>query len=388
MVDTVLRPAGRPSLPLPERVSAALLGLRTPWLVRPLVVFLYSRLLTVGAALGGALHAHVSLNRVFESWDGSWYIAVVTSGYPHGIPTVGHKATNSTAGFFPLFPDVITVVHTVTRLPYFGAAVLVTTFSGAVAASLLWLLVRQVWNVGAADRACMLWCFFPGSFVLSLFYTEGLMIALVLGCLLALLHHRWWTAGVLAGLATATRPNAVVIVACCAWAAAVAIRRRRDWGSLVAPLLAPTGLLAFCSFLWLRTGSFTAYFRVQREGWGQQLDPTNVFAEISRFAQHPLSNTEDTAEFAALVFVIVAAVLLVRSRPPPILVVWTAGIIGIALLSSVGGIRARFILTAFPLIIVMALYLRGRVFALYLAASAALLGYVTVVSVSTIALTP
>jgi hypothetical protein len=234
----------------------------------------------------------------------------------------------------------------------------------------------------------MLWCFFPGSFVLSLFYTEGLMIALVLGCLLALLHHRWWTAGVLAGLATATRPNAVVIVACCAWAAAVAIRRRRDWGSLVAPLLAPTGLLAFCSFLWLRTGSFTAYFRVQREGWGQQLDPTNVFAEISRFAQHPLSNTEDTAEFAALVFVIVAAVLLVRSRPPPILVVWTAGIIGIALLSSVGGIRARFILTAFPLIIVMALYLRGRVFVLYLAASAALLGYVTVVSVSTIALTP
>src|SRR5205807_7473706 len=98
--------------------------------------------------------------------------------------------------------------------------------------------------------------FFPGSIVLTPFYTEGLLIALVLGCLLALLHDRWWTAGVLAALATATRPNAVVIVACCACAAAVAIRRRRDWRPLVAPLLAPTGLLAYFSFLWLRTGSF------------------------------------------------------------------------------------------------------------------------------------
>jgi hypothetical protein len=386
--EAVLRPVELPAAPLLERVSAALLGVRTPWLVRPLVVFLYSRLLVVGAALGGALHAHVALNRVFESWDGSWYMAVVTSGYPHGLPSVGGKATSSTVGFFPLFPDVVTAVHTVTRLPYFAAAVMVTTFSGAAAASLLWLLVRQLANDASADRACMLWCFFPGSFVLTLFYTEGLMIALVLGCLLALSHHRWWTAGVLAGLATATRPNAVVIVACCAWAAAVAIKHRRDWRSLVAPLLAPSGLLAYCSFLWVRTGSFSAYFRVQHDGWGQQLDPTNVFAEIGRFVQHPLSNAEDTAEIAALVFVVIAAVLLVRLRPPPILVVWAAGIIGVALLAPVGGIRARFILSAFPLVIVAALYLRGRAFAVYVTVSAVLLGYVTALAVSTITLTP
>lgn len=386
--DVVLRPAG-PTLPLLETVAHPLSGLRMPWLVRPLVLFLCSRLITVGAALAATLHAHVPLSRVFKSWDGSWYIAVVTSGYPHGIPTVGHKATSSTIGFFPLFPDVISVVHTVTRLPYFSAAVLVTSVSGAAAASLLWLLVRQLSDGAVADRACALWCFFPGSFVLTLFYAEGLMIALVLGCLLALLHRRWWIAGVLAGLATATRPNAVVIVACCAWAAVVAIRRRHEWRSLVAPLLAPTGLLAYFSFLWLRTGNPLAWFSVERGGWNQQLDPTNVFAEIGRFVQRPLSNTEDTAEIAALVFVVIAAVLLVRARPPPILVMWVAGIIGIALLSQAsGGIRARFILTAFPLVIVMALYLRGRAFALYFAASAALLGYATAITVSTIALTP
>src|SRR5438270_3713238 len=154
MVETALRPAGSPDLPLVERVRHALLGLRTPWLVRPLVFFLYSRLLTLAVALGAALHAHTSVSRVFESWDGSWYMAVVTSGYPHGLPSVGGKATSSTVGFFPLFPDAVTAVHTVTRLPYFGAAVVVTTVSGAAAASLLWLLVRQLSDVAVADRAC------------------------------------------------------------------------------------------------------------------------------------------------------------------------------------------------------------------------------------------
>ena len=375
--------------PLLERVPQPLLGLRAPRLVRPLVLFLYSRLITVGAALATVLHAHLPLYRVFESWDGAWYMAVVTTGYPPGIPEKSHQGGQSTVAFFPLFPDSVSLVHTVTRLPYFGAAMLVTTVSGAAAAVLLWLLVRRLSDATTADRACALWCFFPGAIVITLFYAEGLMMVLVLGCLLALLDRRWWAAGALAALATATRPNAIVLVACCAWAAVGAIRARRDWGSLVAPLLTPIGLLTYFGFLWLRTGSPLAWFSAERVGWHQQLDPTNVFAEIGRFVQHPLSNTEDTAEFVALVFVAVAVVLLARTRLPPVLLVWTAGIIGIALLSeSSGGIRARFILTAFPLVIVMALYLRGRVFALYLAVSGSLLALVAAITVSTLALTP
>jgi hypothetical protein len=375
--------------PVLERADRPRVGLRAPWLVRPVVLFLYSRLITLGAALGAVLHAHVPLYRIFESWDGAWYMSVVTTGYPSSIPEKGHQVAQSTIAFFPLLPDSVSLVHAVTRLPYFGAATLVTTVSGAAAAMLLWLLVRRISDAATADRACALWCFFPGAIVLTVFYADGLMMVLVLGCLLALLERRWWAAGTLAALATATRPNALVLVACCAWAAAGAIRERRDWRSMVAPLLAPTGLLAYFGFLWVRTGSPLAWFTVERGGWHQQLDPTTAWAEVSRFLQHPIGNIEDTAEFAALVFVAVAAVLLVRSRLPPILLVWTAGIIGIALLSQAsGGIRARFILTAFPLVIVMALYLRGKAFALYLAVSGCLLAVVAAITVSSLALTP
>jgi hypothetical protein len=353
-----------------------------------MVPYLLSRLLTLAAAYAATLNSHVPLYRVFQSWDGSWYLSVVTSGYPHGIPKQGHQALSTTTGFFPLFPDLVRIVHTVSRLPYFGAAVLVTSLAGAAAASLVWLLVRQLSDTATADRACALWCFFPGAFVLTLFYAESTMLALAFGCLLALLRRRWWVAGILAALATATRPNAIVLIACCAWAAAVAIRRRRDWSSLVAPLLAPTGLIAFFIFLWIRAGSFTAYFTVEHDGWGQRVDPTTAFSQITYFVNHPLRNSEDTAYVAALIFIAITAVLLVRTRPPPILLIWTAGIICIALLSANSGIRARYILTAFPLVTVLAAYLRGKPYVLYLAASAALLGYVTTLSVSTMLLTP
>src|SRR5438128_829027 len=83
-----------------------------------------------------------------------------------------------------------------------------------------------------AGRPVALFCFFPGAMVLSLAYSEALMLALAIGCLLALLKERWVTAGVLGAFATATRPNAVALVAACAWAAGTAIWRRRQWRAL------------------------------------------------------------------------------------------------------------------------------------------------------------
>src|SRR5207253_1167110 len=126
---------------------------------------------------------------------------------------------------------------------------------------LLWRLLARIWGREVADRGTALFCFFPGSFVLSMVYSEPLMLALAIGCLLALLDRRWLVAGVLAGLATGVRPNAVALVAACAWAAAVAIVKRREWRALVAPLLAPAGLVAFFAFLWARTGRPDAWIR-------------------------------------------------------------------------------------------------------------------------------
>src|SRR5207244_1786643 len=151
----------------------------------------------------------------------------------------------------------------------FGAsrAATIGAVAGLTACLLLWRLVHHLSGPASADRAVALFCFFPGAMILSLPYSEGLMLALAIGCLHALLRRRWVTAGVLAALATATRPNAMALVAACAWAAAVAVWRRREWRALAAPALAPLGLVAFFAYLARHTGDAGAYWRTQRQAW-------------------------------------------------------------------------------------------------------------------------
>src|SRR5205814_4008461 len=123
-----------------------------------------------------------------------------------------------------------------------------------------------------ADRAALLFTFLPGAFIFSYAYAEGLMLCLALVCLAALDRGRWVRAGIAGALATATRPNAVVLVACAAWAAGMAIRTRRDWRSLIAVVLTPVGILSFVAYLSAHTGDANAWWRVQHEGWGQRFD--------------------------------------------------------------------------------------------------------------------
>ncbi|MDP9441003.1 MAG: hypothetical protein M3P34_02225 [Actinomycetota bacterium] len=104
-----------------------------------------------------------------------------------------------------------------------------TLVAGAVATALIWMVVREPGDLRLADRTAAFFCFFPASFVLSVPYSEGLMLSFGAGCLLALLRRRWIVGGIRAGLATANRPNAVALCVACAWAAFVAIRERREW---------------------------------------------------------------------------------------------------------------------------------------------------------------
>ena len=158
----------------------------------------------------------------------------------------------------------------------------------AVAASvLLWFFVRELRGAAVADRAVALFCFFPGSFVLSMTYSESMFIALAIGCLWALVRRQWLLAGVIAAVATATRSNGLALCAACAFAAGVAIYERREWRSLIAPVLSPVGMLTFFAYLWHHTGDPRAWFKVQRYGWDEAFDPLVFPHTIREFFHHP-----------------------------------------------------------------------------------------------------
>jgi len=369
--------------------SLRLVGRRWPGFWRPAGIFVLSRLATLlAAAIAADLHPTFDLGDVLTgSWDSGWYLEVARHGYPSVVPEQAGHALQSTLGFFPLYPMAVRAVHTV-GLSYEAAGLVVAGVAGLAAAVALWHLVRFTSGPTVADRAVALFCFFPGALVLSLTYSESLMLALSIGCLYALLQRRWLTAGLLAGLATATRPNAMALVVACAWAAGVAVWRRREWRALLAPALAPSGLVLFFTYLALHTGEFGAYFRTQREAWDQTLDPASTFDILSNFLRRPLFDTNITVMLAGLLFLIVTMVLLVRARPPGVLLVYTVAVMGMALLTPTMGARPRFLLTAFPLVTVLAEDLGPPWFSGVLATSATLLGAFTVMTMTSLLATP
>jgi hypothetical protein len=297
------------------------------------------------------------------AWDGGWYLMAAQDGYPHSIPLIDGHAAQSTIAFFPLYPLSVRAVHAL-GFPYRPAALLVAGAAGMVAVVLLWLLLRQLWGREAADRGVALFCFFPGALVLSLSYSEPLMLALAIGCLLALLSERWVTAGVLAALATATRPNAIALVA------------------------APAGFVVFQLFLWARTGAVDAWYRTQHEGWEERLALDATWHKIEETIHHPLSEVNIPVALAGTVVMVVTLVLLIRARPPAPVLVYAIGIMFLALVSETLGARPRFVLTAFPLVVAPGRWLRGNGFAITLACSATLLGSFTVVSMASRLATP
>lgn len=319
-------------------------------------------------------------------WDGAWYSLLALTGYP------GHAlAGQTTLGFFPLYSLVIRAVAY--PLSWLGglslpsaipaAGWLVSGIGGLVCAVLVAELGTRWWGPASGRRAAIFFCVFPGSVIFSMSYAEGLMLPLAAGCLLALGRRRWMLAGALAGLATATEPEAVVLVLACA-AAVVREARTRGWQqagrSLAAPALSVTGIGAFAVYLWLRTGTPLATVHAQHTGWSETTDGLAVphlvrnLARQINFAHfnHP---TIDLNLVVGLIGVVILAGLLValgrrwRTVPIPALV-WTAGISFLAVTSEFVPPNPRLLITAFPAVMVVGRAVTGRRFAVLAALTA------------------
>jgi len=327
------------------------------------VAYGLSRIVTLaGFVLAAAVRPGWSLDRLPRLWDGVWYLSLARHGYPAGLPAVAGRAQAPLA-FFPLFPLLIRLVSAVPGVSDGAAGLAVALASGAAAAVALHLFAARLAGPRAARQATVLFCFFPGSIVLSMVYSEGLMIALAAGCLLALERRRWILAGVLGGLATACRPNAVVLFAAAGWAAIAAVRQTHDGGltdgidrrrwdvrAMLGPLLTATGVAGFMAFLWLRTGNPGAWMRVQRDVWNQQVDfGRALLTWITWLVQAPFADAERWIVVAGLVFAVAGLRLLVRRGCPAPVTIYTAGILLLAAVYRVDTFRPRAVLAAFPL---------------------------------------
>ena len=295
---------------------------------------------------------------VLTSWDGLWYLRIVRSGYPHLVrANVTYEMADARAAFFPAYPMLVRVVDRILPGGDTVAALFINFVLGAVAVLLVGLLARELFGVQVGERTMVLMALFPGSFVLSFAYTEALLLTLAAGCLWFLLKRQWLLAGILAAIGTATRPNGVALVAACAVASFIAIRQRREWRSLIAPLLSPLGFVGFMLWLDAHTGEGGVWFRVQTEAWGEgtSFGLTAIRRTIKAFT-HPLTSPTNTITAASVLTLVLLLWLLRKHRLPPAFNAYVVVVVLLMLLPSTVTARPRFLFTAFPLLISAAVW--------------------------------
>jgi hypothetical protein len=220
-----------------------------------------SGLTTRGSYLGNLLAAP------FARWDSVWYLAIAQSGYAHNPPKTA---------FFPLYPLLVKALGFAVRSQIL-AGILISLGCFAAALVLLHRLVSRELGERGADLTVVLLAYSPMAYFFSALYTESLFLLLSVGCLMAARQQRWWLAGLLGGLAAASRNSGVMLVvpvvlmylygpregAAAARRRGLRPRYRPSW-SLAWALLIPAGLGAYLLYLAITTGDGTAPFHVQQ----------------------------------------------------------------------------------------------------------------------------
>lgn len=315
-----------------------------------LVLFLALKLPTAGGVA-----------RFLAYWDGAWYLQIAEHGYPRALAVAPGQTDHA---FFPIYPLLIRAVH-LAGVSWPDSATVVNLVASGLAMVVIALLIERLSDARTALRTVTLLSFFPWAFIFSFAYSEGVLLLLAAICLLALLEEHWLIAGLAALVAGAARPNGFVLIAPCAWAAAVAIRRTRSVKPLIAPVLAPLGILGFFGYLRYRTGDFLANLHARDRGWSQhgfQFQLSKASSVMKAYAAHPLADLNRSASLLMVVLVLVCIVLMIRWRPPMIIWLYTIPILALAAYYDTYASTPRFVLTAFPLLAAFVRPLRDGAF--------------------------
>ncbi|TWG01614.1 glycosyltransferase family 39 protein [Kitasatospora viridis] len=215
-----------------------------------------------------------SVGRLLLSWDGRLLLEVAEHGYPAPGPPLGAGGAwlGSNLAFFPLFPALVRAAHELTGLSFGDSALLASRTAGAVAAVLLHRLFARLYDRRTALFAVLLVLAQPMAVVLGMAYSEGVLLACAAGALLAAHRGAWGPAALAGALAGLTKPSGFAVGLALLLAAASGPRGRRCRPALPAALAACLATPGYLLWVGLRTGRLDGWFRIQRAGWGTELD--------------------------------------------------------------------------------------------------------------------
>lgn len=306
---------------------------------------------------------------VLGSWDGWWYQQIALHGYDPALePVPGATGMitlqGNSAAFFPLYPALMRIVSELTGLGPYGAGMTVSVVFSFVAALGIHAVTARLGGYRAGLVAVGLWAVWPGSGAEWAVYSESVYTALAAWACCAVMTRHWLTAGVLTFTAGLARPTAVTLVAALAVAGLIAVWRRREklLRPLLAVLIAPLGAVGYLAWVGYRMGDWGGYNKLQDGAWGHKFDygrhsfDVLTSVPVGHFDYLFAMPMEDTIGVGVVLLVPVLTVLLIRLRPPVVLVVYTVlSYLMVMATQQYFGNVSRYLLPLFPLFVPLAL---------------------------------
>jgi hypothetical protein len=265
---------------LPQRTKAAAVSSENSSPGRIVVqAWLASRGLIFAVALVLAVVQHRTLSNMVSNWDVEHFGNLAAGGYLA-------EADGTLMAFFPGWPAILWVFDQL-GVPVAISGVIISTACSAVAAAALYRL--------GGSWAAVAWLFAPTAVFTVVPYTESLFCALAFWAWERARADRWLAVTVLTALACTVRVSglfligALLVMSITSGSPAAAKLRR------AALMLVPAAvIMAFATYLYALTGTWTAWYRAQATGWVRELTwPWDSFLNTipailpGAYADHP-----------------------------------------------------------------------------------------------------
>jgi hypothetical protein len=210
-------------------------------------------------------------------WDSAHMIELARAGYGAGNTSPGEGW-----GFFPLYSMLMRGLVEITFLPVTdknlalaGLVISNLCFIGLVALLARWS--ASLFGDHASRMTVLLLCLSPFSYFFNAAYTESLFVLLVVATLMLANSNRWIAAGLVAGLATATRLVGLALVPAIlylAWKRKISLIE-----TVTAVGLSMYGVFAFGVYAAFETGNPFQYFEAQAN-WGNWGDHVGDYIRL------------------------------------------------------------------------------------------------------------
>ncbi len=283
---------------------------------------------------------------IHSKWDSFWYLDIAENGYSFkGV----EKLSNIV--FFPLYPFLIKAFSFVAAGNLVLSGWILSSFFLLLALIYFFKLVKEFHSDIDPYLPIFILLIFPTAFFLNTIYTESLFLFLSLATFYYGFKKEFLKAGVFGILASLTRVTGILLFIPLAW------EYLKDYNfnpfylfkkKILPIFLIPIGTFSFFLFHYLRFGDFLLFLKVE-SWWGRSF---KLNKDHFILVENP-AIVNFSIDFFLIIFALVVAYFVFRKLRVSY-GLYMLATIGIALSSGTFMSIGRYILTLFPMYILIA----------------------------------